>query len=136
MALFRRGWRWATGFASRRSLTQPSGWRSPTAGVAMSRWNPNSLVEPIVDGNPYFARLVADLRAAKPGGGVELAGWAFVKESLPYSSVDWPLVPGADDTQLLVLVKELVGESVQVKFLVNQFLQFDSPHLDDFAGIV
>ena len=108
----------------------------PTAGVAMNRWNPNSFVEPIVDGNPYFARLVADLRAAKPGGGAEFAGWAFVKGSLPDASLDWPLIPGQDDTQLLPLVNELMSSGVQVKFLVNQFMQFDSPSLDDFSALV
>jgi phosphatidylserine/phosphatidylglycerophosphate/cardiolipin synthase-like enzyme len=109
---------------------------APDASVAISRWNPDSNVEPIVDGNPYFARLVQDLRAAKPGGAVELAGWAFVKGSLADSTLDWPLVPGADDTQLLPLVNELVAAGVQVKFLVNQFMQFDSPSLDDFSGLV
>lgn len=109
---------------------------APTTGVAMGRWNANSFVEPIVDGNPYFARLVTDLRAAKPSGGVELAGWAFVKESLPDPSLDWPLIPGQDDTQLLALTNELVGAGVPVKYLVNQFLQFDSPSLDDFTALI
>jgi hypothetical protein len=48
----------------------------------LARWNPNSLLEPIVDGNPYFARLVDDMRGTTNGGGIGFAGWAFVKESL------------------------------------------------------
>ncbi|HEX3532050.1 MAG TPA: phospholipase D-like domain-containing protein [Thermoanaerobaculia bacterium] len=112
----------------------------PDAWVELPRWNPDSHVEPIVDGNPYFARLVKDLRSAKGGGAVGFAGWAFVKGSLANpDTVDWPLVPGAADTILLALVQELIASAppppplppTTVKFLVNQFLQFDVPELDD-----
>ncbi len=101
-------------------------WLAPRdAGVTgLARWRPDSRVEPIVDGNPYFARLVEDLRSAKPGGAVGLAGWIFVKGSLPDPTLDWPLVPGADDTRLVPLVKELRNAGVTVKFLVNNLLRF------------
>jgi phosphatidylserine/phosphatidylglycerophosphate/cardiolipin synthase-like enzyme len=116
-------------------------WLAPRdAGVTgLDRWRPNSHVEPIVDGNPYFARLVDDLRSAKGGGAAELAGWAFVKGSLADSTLDWPLVPGAaanpNDTRLVSLVQELRDSGAAVKFLVNQFLRFDAPALDDFPEL-
>lgn len=108
----------------------------PDPGVSLPRWNANSLVEPIVEGNPYFARLVDDLRAAKPGGGhpagaAQLAGWAFVKGSLDDDTIEWPLIPGDDTTRILALVSELHGSAVPMKFLVNQFLTFDVNSLDD-----
>jgi phosphatidylserine/phosphatidylglycerophosphate/cardiolipin synthase-like enzyme len=104
------------------------------AGVTgLARWRPDCHVEPIVDGNPYFARLVEDLRSAKGGGAVGLAGWAFVKGSLADPTVDWPLVPGTTDTSLVKLVQELRGAGATVKFLVNQFLQFEVSKLDDFS---
>src|SRR5262249_29713856 len=95
--------------------------------TGLPRLQPNSKLEPIVDGNPYFARLVADLRSTKGGGAAELAGWAFVKGSLADSTIDWPLIPGADqspdDTRLISLVNELISGGASLKFLVNQFLQ-------------
>src|SRR5439155_9826004 len=53
-------------------------WLAPrTPGViGLPRWTTGNTVEPIIDGNAYFARLVPDLRAAKTGGAVGLAGWA------------------------------------------------------------
>lgn len=113
----------------------------PAAGVtSMQRWNPNSHLEPIVDGNPYFARLVDDLRSAKSGGAVEFSGWVFIKGSQADSTIEWPLVPGADhapnDTRLIPLVEELRGAGVNVKFLVNQFLRFESNSLDDFPELL
>lgn len=103
------------------------------AGVTggLARWNRDSFVVPIVDGNPYFAQLVADLEETKNGGGVGLAGWAFVKESLIDKTLQWPLIPGKDDTALVPLMTDLAGHGSQICFLVNQFLQFESPTLDD-----
>jgi phosphatidylserine/phosphatidylglycerophosphate/cardiolipin synthase-like enzyme len=103
------------------------------------RWRSASHIEPIVDGNPYFARLVDDIRSAKNGGAVDFAGWAFVLKGNADFQDDWPLIPGANkapnDTRLVSLVNELITNNAQVKFLVNQFLQFDAPSLDDFAGL-
>jgi phosphatidylserine/phosphatidylglycerophosphate/cardiolipin synthase-like enzyme len=109
---------------------------SPDAGIpAARRWYANSLVEPIQEGTPYFTRLVGDMRAAKPGGKVEMAGWAFVKGSQADSKVDWPLIPGDASTTLLSLINELRGGGVELRMLVNQFLRFDNPTLDDFPEL-
>jgi phosphatidylserine/phosphatidylglycerophosphate/cardiolipin synthase-like enzyme len=108
----------------------------PDAGVSVQRYNRDSFVEPIQDGNPYFARLVTDLRSAKPNGAAGLAGWAFVKGSLADSTVDWPLIPGDDSTTLLNLIKELNTAGVNVRLLVNKFLQFDSQSIDDFPELI
>lgn len=114
---------------------------APDAGVQVARWWPNSNVEPIQEGTPYFTRLVGDLRSAKPSSGnpagaAQLAGWAFVKGSLKDSSVDWPLIPGDGSTTYLNLVNELRGAGVPFRMLVNKFLQWDSQTLDDFPELV
>ena len=113
---------------------------APDPGVQVARWHANSNIETIQEGDPYFARLVADLRSAKASGGnaagaVGLAGWAFVKGSLKDDSVDWPLVPGDNSTTLLNLITELHGADVDIRLLVNQFLQWNTPTLDD-AGVI
>jgi phosphatidylserine/phosphatidylglycerophosphate/cardiolipin synthase-like enzyme len=102
----------------------------------LARWNPNSFLEGIADGSPYFARLVGDLRSTKQGGGVGLAGWAFVKESLLDKTLPWPLIPGQDDTQFVALVKELMGSNSQVRLLVNQFLQVENSTFDDGTAVL
>ena len=107
----------------------------PDAGVQVARWNANSFLDPIQEGTPYFARLVQDLRTAKPNGAAELAGWAFVKGSQSDSTIDWPLIPGDSTTTLLALINELRGQNVEMRLLVNQFLRFDSPTLDDFPEL-
>jgi phosphatidylserine/phosphatidylglycerophosphate/cardiolipin synthase-like enzyme len=109
---------------------------APDDGVQIQRWNPNSFLEPIQEGDSYFPRLVADVRLAKPGGAVEFAGWGFVKGSLSDSKVDWELVPGDPNTTFIELVKELRNNQVDVRMLVNQFLVFDSDTLDDFPQLL
>jgi phosphatidylserine/phosphatidylglycerophosphate/cardiolipin synthase-like enzyme len=105
--------------------------RDPEA-VGLSRWNANSFLDPIPDGNPYFARLVQDMRLAQgSGGGVGLAGWAFVKESLLDKTIQWPLIPGQDDTRFLKLVKDLNDSGAEIRLLVNQFLQVENNTFDD-----
>lgn len=108
---------------------------APNPGVRVARWQKDSAIETIQEGTPYFARLVTDLRAAKPSGKVELAGWAFVKGSAPDATVDWPLIPGDASTTILGLIQELRGAGVEVRMLVNQFLRFDAPALDDFPEL-
>ncbi|HEX8107718.1 MAG TPA: hypothetical protein VF516_08305, partial [Kofleriaceae bacterium] len=113
---------------------------TPDAGVQVRRWWKDSAVEPIQEGNPYFARLVTDLRSAKPSGmgaagKVELAGWAFVKGSASDSTVDWPLIPGDETTTIIHLIQELRAAGVDLRMLVNQFLRFDSDSLDDFPEL-
>jgi phosphatidylserine/phosphatidylglycerophosphate/cardiolipin synthase-like enzyme len=105
---------------------------TPDHRVQVNRWNAGSFLEPIQEGTPYFGRLVDDLRATKPGGKAELAGWAFVKGSQANPAIDWPLVPGDPQSTLLNLVHDLHDNCVQVQMLVNKFLRFDSPTLDDF----
>ena len=114
---------------------------TPEPGVATRRWWANSNVEPIQEGTPYFARLVTDLRSAKPSNGhppgaAQFSGWAFVKGSLKDDSVDWPLVPGDESTTFLNMVNELRGAGVNFRMLVNQFLQWDAQTLDDFPELV
>ena len=108
---------------------------TPDNGVQVNRWNAGSFLDPIQEGTPYFGRLVDDLRAAKPNGKAELAGWAFVKGSQADPTIDWPLVPGDPQSTLLNLVHDLSDNGVQVQMLVNQFLRFDSPTLDDFPEL-
>jgi phosphatidylserine/phosphatidylglycerophosphate/cardiolipin synthase-like enzyme len=108
---------------------------APDAGVQVNRWNSDSFLEPIQEGIPYFRRLVDDLHSAKPGGKAELAGWAFVKGSQADKTVDWALVPGDPQTTLLNLVHDLSNNGVTVQMLVNKFLRFDSPTLDDFPEL-
>ena len=108
----------------------------PDAGVSLPIWYPNSNVEPLQDGTRYFTRLVSDMRLAKGGGAVQIAGWAVVKGSLSDSSVDWPLIPGDASTTIMALVNELRGNSGNIRMLLNQFLQFDSPNIDDFPELL
>jgi hypothetical protein len=112
-------------------MRKPGAERDNIGVTPLARWNPNSFLEPIVNGNPYFARLVDDLRSTEFGGGAGLAGWAFVKESLLDKTQPWPLIPGQDDTQIVPLIKELKSRNSTVRMLVNQFLQFESPDFDD-----
>jgi phosphatidylserine/phosphatidylglycerophosphate/cardiolipin synthase-like enzyme len=107
-----------------------------TPGVLVNRWNPNSFVEPIQEGTPYFTRLVEDMRKAKPNGGVELAGWAFVKSSLRDSKLDWPLVPSDHESTLLKVITDLHQSGVDVRVLVNQFMQVDNSTIDDFPELL
>jgi phosphatidylserine/phosphatidylglycerophosphate/cardiolipin synthase-like enzyme len=112
--------------------------RETPQATQLSRWNLNSFLEPIPDGNPYFARLVQDMRSTIGGGGVGFAGWAFVKESLLDKTLGWPLIPGDDGTQFLNLVKQLTSPQppnpptpATVRLLVNQFLQVENNNFDD-----
>jgi phosphatidylserine/phosphatidylglycerophosphate/cardiolipin synthase-like enzyme len=109
---------------------------TPDSGVTVNRWNPNSLLEPIQEGTPYFTRLVAEFTAASAPQAVELAGWAFVKGSQADSKVDWPLVPGDPKTTLIELIKGLRTKGATVRMLVNKFLRFDATTLDDFPELV
>jgi phosphatidylserine/phosphatidylglycerophosphate/cardiolipin synthase-like enzyme len=101
----------------------------------LARWNPDSFLESIPDGNPYFARLVQDMRNITKGG-IGFAGWAFVKESLLDKTLPWPLVPGDDTTRFVDLVKSLQSPDVQVRLLVNQFLQVENNAFDDGTAVL
>lgn len=118
-------------------VTDADEWLAPVDdGVLVKRWTANNSVEPIVEGTPYFARLVEDMRLAKPGGAVELAGWTFRKGSLEDSTLEWPLIPGDDSTRLLSLVRELHNAGVPMRFLVNKFLQINGPSIDDAVWLM
>ncbi len=103
----------------------------PADVMGLDRWHRNNMVEPILDGTPYFRRLVVDLRAAKNGGGIHLAGWAFIKDSVLDKTQEWPLVPEDETTRLVPLTRELVTGGAKMRFLVNQFLQVPPGGLDD-----
>jgi phosphatidylserine/phosphatidylglycerophosphate/cardiolipin synthase-like enzyme len=105
-----------------------------SAGVTrLAEWTAGNTYEPIVDGTPYFERLVPDLRSAENGdaenrGAVVLAGWAFVKEALLDQTRPWTLLPEDDSTEVVALIDEL-SKTAQVQLLVNQFLQMDEANL-------
>ena len=115
-------------------------WLAPrSAGVTgLHRWSTGNNIEPILDGSPYFARLVPDLRAAKNGGSVGLAGWAFVKDGLLDPSKPWSLLPEDNSTEVLPLLDELINGGAGVRILANQFLQIsdaDLQTLQDDAAV-
>jgi phosphatidylserine/phosphatidylglycerophosphate/cardiolipin synthase-like enzyme len=114
-------------------VSDADSWFAPrSAGVTeMERWTPGNEVEPIVDGIPYFARLVPELRAAKNGGAVQLAGWAFVKEGLQDKTKPWSLLPEDDSTELVPLIEELISGKANVRMLVNQFLQISDQAIEE-----
>jgi phosphatidylserine/phosphatidylglycerophosphate/cardiolipin synthase-like enzyme len=102
-----------------------------TTGVTgIPRWSTGNFVEPIVDGLPYFARLVPDLRAAEHGGAVGLAGWAFVKEALYDRTKVWSLLPEDNSTELVKLMHELKANGAQVRLLATRMLQISDAELD------
>ena len=117
-------------------VLNPDAWfAQPDAKVSLPIWWPYSNIETIQDGTPYFTRLVSDMRAAKNGGKVQIAGWAVVKGSQANSSVDWPLIPNDASTTIMALINELRSNGSDVRILLNQFLQFDSPTIDDFSEL-
>lgn len=128
------GFRLAAGARMAQILDADKWLTPPDPGVQVRRWNPGTFIEPIQEGTPYFKRLVADLRTAKPNGAAELAGWAFVKGSLTDPTIDWPLAVDPTTT-LISLVNELRAQNVDVRFLVNKFMQFDQPTFDDFPEL-
>jgi phosphatidylserine/phosphatidylglycerophosphate/cardiolipin synthase-like enzyme len=111
-------------------VSDTSLWFAPrSAGVTrMAEWTAGNTYEPIVDGTPYFQRLVPDLRSAENGGAVVLSGWAFVKEALLDKTRPWTLLAEDDSTELVALIDEL-SKTAQVQLLVNQFLQMDEQQL-------
>ena len=100
-----------------------------SAGVTrLAEWTAGNTYEPIVDGTPYFERLVPDLRSAQNGGAMVLSGWAFVKEALLDQTRPWTLLAEDDSTEPVTLINKL-SETAQVQLLVNQFLQMDQAQL-------
>lgn len=127
--------------ADRHILATSTGdWFAPrTTGVTgLAEWTAGNTFEPIVDGTPYFIRLVPDLRSAEHGGAIVLGGWAFVKEGLLDQTRPWTLLAEDDSTQLVPLIQEL-SATADVQLLVNQFLQINDAQLvqmrEDAAAI-
>jgi phosphatidylserine/phosphatidylglycerophosphate/cardiolipin synthase-like enzyme len=121
-------------------VTDTAWWFAPrSAGVTeLAEWTAGNMYEPIVDGAPYFKRLVPDLRSAKDGGAIVLGGWAFVKEALLDRTRPWTLLAEDDSTQLVPLIEEL-SSTAHVQLLIDQFLQIDDHQLtqlrEDVAAI-
>jgi phosphatidylserine/phosphatidylglycerophosphate/cardiolipin synthase-like enzyme len=106
-------------------VSEAAEWLAPrSAGVTgLLDWTVGNIFEPIVDGIPYFDRLVQDLRAAKGGGAVELADWEIVIESLQDKTKPWSLRPEDNSTEVLALIDELITGAANVLVLVNPNLQ-------------
>lgn len=122
-------------------LMDPAQWLvTPEPGVLVKRWQPNSKVEMILEGIPYFAKLVPDIKSAMTStpanaGAVEFSGWDFVRGSLYDTTVDWELVPGDPSSTIFNLISTLHQSNGNPGLLVNQFLQFNSPQLNDFPQL-
>ena len=111
-------------------VTDTAQWFAPRSpGVTgLAPWTAGNTYEPIVDGTPYFIRLVPDLRSAENGGAVVLADWAFVKEALLDATRPWTLLAEDDSTEPITLIDEL-ARTADVQLLINQFLQMDDQQL-------
>jgi phosphatidylserine/phosphatidylglycerophosphate/cardiolipin synthase-like enzyme len=122
-------------------LMDPAQWLvTPEPGVLVKRWQPNSNMEMILEGIPYFAKLVPDIKSAMTStsanaGAVEFSGWDFVRGSLYDTTVDWELVPGDPSSTIFNLINTLHQNNGNPGLLVNQFLQFNSPQLNDFPQL-
>ena len=122
-------------------LMNPAQWlATPESGVLVKRWQPNSNVEMILEGIPYFKKLVPDIKSAMTStpanaGAVEFSGWDFVRGSLYDTTVDWELVPGDPNSTIFNLISTLHQNNGNPGLLVNQFLQFNSPQLNDFPEL-
>lgn len=91
-----------------------------------ARFRTRSLMEPLVDGEEAFARLMTDLRAAiGTGGAAYFAGWAFK---------DFPFQPPDAATRLVNLAKAIEDADGQVKVLAAQFLQASDQDLGNLSA--
>ena len=98
----------------------------PESAEPGARFRTRSLMEPLVDGEETFARLMTDLRAAiGPGGAAYFAGWAFK---------DFPFEPPDEATRLVNLAKKIEDEGGQVKVLAAQFLQVSDQALNNLSA--
>ena len=98
----------------------------PESDEPGARFRTRSLMEPLVDGEETFARLMTDLRAAiGVGGAAYFAGWSFK---------DFPFEPPDEATRLVNLAKTIEDEHGQVKVLAAKFLQASDQALDMLAA--
>jgi phosphatidylserine/phosphatidylglycerophosphate/cardiolipin synthase-like enzyme len=107
--------------------------RDSTTSPLLARWRANSHVEPIVDGTPYFTRLVPDLRSAKGGGSARLAGWIFLNDPM---KEPWPLIPDQDDTELISLIRELNDNGADVRVIINKLLKVEQQSVIEESKVV
>jgi phosphatidylserine/phosphatidylglycerophosphate/cardiolipin synthase-like enzyme len=90
-----------------------------------ARYRRRSRMQPLVDGIPSFAAILADLDRAKgQGGAAHFAGWAFT---------DFPMRPGDDATSLLAVGQAITAAGADVRVLVAQFLQAPDAALDTLS---
>jgi phosphatidylserine/phosphatidylglycerophosphate/cardiolipin synthase-like enzyme len=119
-------------------LLDAAQWLAPPRAdvTGVQRWCPNSHVEPIVDGTPYFTRLVTDLKDATNGGGAHFIGWAFTKGSVIDPTKPWDMVPWDDSTQLIPFLQKLVGQNCTLRFIANQLILLENNPLQDDAFVL
>ena len=95
-----------------------------TPGIG-ARFRRNSLMEPLVDGEETFARLMTDLDAARGSDAAAyFAGWAFN---------DFPLRLGVEDTRLDKIAAAINGNGGETKILAAQFVQANDAALDSLS---
>jgi len=102
----------------------------PATPSSVARFRAGSRLEPLVDGIPAFTRLVQDLvRAARPGHGAQLTGWAFNRFVLDK----------ADGRTLVEIAGDLLTAGGDFRLLATKFIQdeenFDDAH-DPLLGVL
>ena len=121
-----RSQRWAPAAHGFGRLVRPYLHEDPESDEPGARFRTRSLMEPLVDGEETFARLMTDLRAAiGVGGAAYFAGWSFK---------DFPFEPPDEATRLVNLAKTIEDEHGQVKVLAAKFLQASDQALDMLAA--
>lgn len=101
---------------------------SEPPGNFLARYQLNSRVEPIIDGTPFFKLLVNDLlHCNTQDTGAHFAGWAFNEFPLDSHRND------SVDTTLTALVRRIMDQGGEVRFLVNKFIKFKSDAFDTEA---
>lgn len=96
----------------------------PMSPLPGARFRRRSRMEPLVDGDESFARLLADIDQAKGAGGAAyFAGWAFN---------DFPMRPGDDSTRLVEIARAMKNTGT-VKVLAARFLQAPDAALDSLS---
>jgi phosphatidylserine/phosphatidylglycerophosphate/cardiolipin synthase-like enzyme len=104
-------------------ITDLGTWFPPASTPSsIARFHRGSRVEPLIDGIPAFKSLVADLqRAAHPGHGAQLTGWAFNRFTLDEDD-------GRDIIEIADAILEANGD---VRLLATKFIQ-DEVKFDEF----
>ncbi len=104
----------------------PNRHADPLRDALGARFRRASRMEPLVDGDETFARLLADLGDANgPEAAAYFAGWAFK---------DFPMRPGDDDTRLDRIAARIVGDGGDVRVLAAQFVQASDEALESLGS--